>query len=216
LGIRLSGLHYFLGSQLRTLEAHAENLNAIAASVHRLGERWLESAELPILNVGGGFGIAQQAFEKEVSIEEVAAYYQSAIDEIQEICGVSLEPHLECGRWIFGPSGVFVSRVIDIKQSYGELFVIVESGLSGFSRPAFLWGEPHPLWVLGDPLPEDDLRCTVVGPTCLPGDVIGRNVRLPQVQIGDPIVVGLAGAYGYSMSALQWGSINPTTEILID
>ena len=68
------------------------------------------------------------------------------------------------------------------------------------------YGAFHPIWIVGDDLgPEQDI--IVAGPVCESGDVLTQRDeepvprRLPMPKAGDLIVVGGAGAYGFSMSS---------------
>ena len=116
---------------------------------------------------------------------------------------------------MFAPGGVFVTEIVDTKRSHGTHFAIVQHGVSGFSRPQVRWGEDHPLWILGDRLTYEGSPWTVVGPTCLPGDVLGVLVHDGPLQVGMRVAVLHAGAYGRSMSLGWWGSLDPVSEVYV-
>jgi diaminopimelate decarboxylase len=94
---------------------------------------------------------------------------------------------------------VYITRVLDIKESAGTKFIIVDGGLNHMLRPALL-RITHPTFVankLGHPVTE---RCTIGGPICNMIDILARDVELPEVEVGDLIGIGNAGAYCRSMS----------------
>src|SRR5262249_21366425 len=156
------------------------------------------------LNVGGGFGIPHRASDPVVDLGAIEARLTTLRQSLAHLQGETPALLIESGRYIFGDGGVFVCQVVDVKRSRAGWYVLVDCGITGCSRPALRWGEEHPVWKLGDPLGAGT-PYTVVGPTCLPGDVLGENVILERPQVGDLIVVGCAGAYGYTMSMRDWG-----------
>ena len=112
---------------------------------------------------------------------------------------------LELGRWLVGEAGVYLTRVIDVKVSQGETFVVVDGGLHHQLAASGNFGtvvrRNYPIAVanrFGAP-PADD-PVTVVGCLCTPLDRLGDKVALPTVREGDFIAIFLAGAYGASAS----------------
>lgn len=207
----LAGYHYFLGSQIRSAGGVIANIDEIDCSLQRLRSTGFVPTAL---NVGGGFGIPHSDDDPEVLLSEVWERIK-LLRETLERSGEDIELMMEAGRYVYGDAGVYVTHVVDIKVSKGIHYVIVDNGISGFTRPALLWGEAHPIWKLGTMPAVGNTVCTVVGPTCLPGDVIAEGVLLSDPAPGDTLIVGCAGAYGYTMSMHAWGSVGTPSETVI-
>jgi len=108
--------------------------------------------------------------------------------------------------------GLLVQRV---KRSRGRNIIITESGMNGFSRPVFMRVQ-HPVRLL-DKLDRPVAgRFDVCGPICTPLDCLARDVELPEPEPGDPLGFFLAGAYGYTMSLLDFMSRRAPAEVLAE
>lgn len=211
-GIQIEGLHFFLGSQIHNSDELCANFEAASESARKLAH----TIKISRISLGGGFGIPQFIGDPAVDLEKVAAFARQEISRIAETANQAVAGQIESGRYIFGDAGVYLCTVLEVKRSRGRTFVIVDCGVTGFSRPVVKWGEAHQIWKLGnDYLPDLGTECTVVGPTCLPGDVLGDNVHLDSPKEGDVLAVGNAGAYGYTMSLLKWGSLPIIREVLL-
>jgi diaminopimelate decarboxylase len=205
-GAPVAGLHYHLGSQIREIVGIRNNADLAVDSAIRIRER--TGVSLRTVNLGGGSGLPHQpGHPPELRPEALADISGEAISRLSSAVGESVDGQIEVGRYLYAPAGVFLCRVVDVKQSRGQRFVITNCGITGFARPAVRWGEWHPVWKLGE-APKYDAgdTFTIVGPTCMPGDLIANQVRLNAPREGDVLVVGLTGAYGYTMSLLDWGS----------
>src|SRR5262249_17299849 len=93
-----------------------------------------------------------------------------------------------------------VARVTDVKPrgSAGE-FVVIDAGMTELIRPA-LYDAYHriePVAAGGG----DERSYEVVGPVCESSDVLGRDRRLPRLDVGDLVAILDAGAYGSVMAS---------------
>ncbi|NPA26870.1 MAG: diaminopimelate decarboxylase [Chloroflexi bacterium] len=186
--LELRGLHLHVGSQL-TDEAAFEVLAREAATWYRR----LRAAghAIEVVNVGGGWGIDYAGEGREIAPEALARIFARAF------AGESVRLALEPGRWLVGPIGVLVVRVVQVKRAWGRVFVAVDGGMNALLRPA-LYAARHRILParLGEPV----TRVDVVGPNCESADVLARDVPLPPVAEGDLLVVLDAGAYGQTMA----------------
>jgi diaminopimelate decarboxylase len=100
---------------------------------------------------------------------------------------------LEPGRFLSGPCGVYLARVVRLKESRGTTFAILEGGINHLLRP-LLTGEPFPVKTVGRG--GALARFTLAGPLCTSLDRLGE-VDLPgDLAPGDLLVFGTTGAYG--------------------
>ena len=179
-GLEVRGLHAHIGSQVFELEA----FEAVAEVLRGLGE-W------PLLNLGGGLGIAYTAEDEPPSIE---AYVEALLRHVPQGVKVLCEP----GRSLVGNAGVTVYSVGTVKRVPGvRTWVAVDGGMSDNLRP-MLYGARYEAEIVGR-FGGDEV-CTVVGMHCESGDVLVRDVPLDDPRPGDLLVIPATGAYGYSMA----------------
>lgn len=203
--LRVVGLHVHIGSQITDVAPLTQAAATIATMAGTLKEQGIT---LEHLDIGGGLGIAYEAGQRVVSVEEYAA----AVLPVIRPTGLRLV--LEPGRWITGPAGVLLARVVDLKvQADGRWFVIVDAGMTDLIRPA-LYNAWHEIEVV-TPRDGAELACDIVGPVCETSDTLGKQRSLPPVQVGDLIVVRDTGAYG-SVMASNYNRRPSAAEVMVD
>jgi diaminopimelate decarboxylase len=178
------GISFHVGSQLR------DPAPVLAAS-ERAAALWRELAadgiRLRELDAGGGLGIPYDGGE-EVDVEAYAA----ALGRTAGDLGATLV--LEPGRWLVGPVGAFVTRVLYVKDAPGRRIAVCDGGMNDLIRPA-LYGARHPVSLVADEPGRERDRVDVVGPVCETGDFFALGVELPLPEPGDLVAIGQAGAY---------------------
>ena len=198
--LHIVGLHVHIGSQITKTSPIARAVQAMADLAKELLR---EGAKLEHLDVGGGLGIPYKTGETVVSPQE---YIDAILPAIRET-GLTLV--LEPGRWIVGPAGALLTRVVDLKEQPADppgeqsgeprWFVIADAGMTDLIRPA-LYDAYHEIAAV-NPREGADRLCDIVGPVCETTDTLGSARRLPPVDVGDLLVVKDAGAYGSVMSS---------------
>ncbi len=190
--IRWRGISSHIGSQILTVEPFRRALERVADCVKELASAGIP---LPCVDFGGGLGI-RYTHETALDLPEYARAIMETLGPLN--CEVLLEP----GRWLVGPAGVLLTRVVYIKENGGKKFAIVDAGMNDLIRPV-LYNASHAI-SKATIQPDDDNVATpydVVGPVCETGDYLGRDMPLPNVQSGDLLVVWTAGAYGFVESS---------------
>jgi diaminopimelate decarboxylase len=179
-GLELCGLHAHLGSQIFELEVF-----------ERLAELLGGMGDWPLLNLGGGLGIAYTADDEPPSIDEyVEALLRGAPDGITVLC--------EPGRSLVGNAGLTIYTVGTVKQVADvRTYVAVDGGMSDNLRP-MLYGARYEAEI-ADRFAGETL-CTVAGMHCESGDVLVRDVLLDDPRPGDVLVIPATGAYGHAMA----------------
>jgi diaminopimelate decarboxylase len=189
--LALVGLHVHVGSQLTRVEPVARAAAAVA-DLARVLER--DGMALEHLDVGGGLGIAYEPGQAVLSVDAYAAAVLAAVRP------TGLRLLLEPGRWIVGPAGVLLTRVVDRKpQVGGREFVVVDAGMTDLLRPA-LYGAWHAIEPVA-PRPGVRRRVDVVGPVCETTDTLGADRELPPLEVGDLLAIRDTGAYGAVMAS---------------
>lgn len=203
--IRVTGLSCHIGSQLLetdVFELAGRKLSEVGTS--------LRSAGLPLewVDAGGGLGIRYREGESEPSLKE----YARAL--LGPIAPTGLKLVLEPGRWIAGPSGVLLTRLLFVKRSQGKSFAIVDGAMNDLIRPS-LYDAYHEIVPVRRKNTVETEVVDVVGPVCETGDFLGRDRRMPRLDPDDLLVVGNAGAYGATMAS-QYNGRPRAPEVLVD
>ena len=195
--LNLLGIHVHLGSEITEVEPFRVLVDKMYDYYMKLKTEY--NYTIKYINLGGGWGKSWEGFP----IDELGNLIHKKLRKLPVT--IIVEP----GRFIVGPSGVLVTRVLYRKGK----FVIVDTGMSEFIRPS-LYGSEHPIReVKHKPGPEGTFD--VVGPLCEGGDFIAHNVRLHDPQPGDILVIMGTGAYGMSMSS-NYNSRPKVAEVLVD
>lgn len=211
------GFHVFAGSQNLNPDILARAQRDTVELVLRLAD----SVSWPVryLNLGGGFGIPY--FEKDVPLD-LSAIGQNLADLLAAKIGPQLpsaQVVLEFGRYIVGECGVYVTRIIDRKESRGRTYLVVDGGLhhqlaaSGNFGQVIRRNYPVAIGNRMDEVPSETV--SVVGKLCTPLDLLGDRIELPAAEIGDLVVVFQAGAYGRTASPTAFLSHPEPPEVMV-
>ena len=202
--LKLVAVHVHVGSQITTLEP----LRRAASTVARLsGELRAAGVVLEYADLGGGLGISYD--QRDVPSAE--AYAGALLGEMR---ATGLPIVVEPGRSIAGPAAVLVARVIDIKaRDPSSDFVVIDAGMTELIRPA-LYGAFHRIEPVA-PRDAVERQYEIVGPVCESSDVVGRDRRLPTLEVGDLVAIRDAGAYGSAMAS-NYNRRPLPAEVLID
>ncbi len=215
-GVRFDGFHIFAGSQNLSADALIE----VQARALELASDLALLAPCPprIVNIGGGFGIPYFMNDKPLDLHAVGAALGMALAERSAVLRAA-RIVIELGRYIVGEAGVYLTRVVDRKQSHGETFILVDGGLhhqlaaSGNFGTVIRRNYPIANASRFDKAPEEVV--TVSGCLCTPIDRLGDKVSLPRTEVGDLIAVFMAGAYGRSASPTSFLGHPPPCEMLV-
>ena len=209
------GFHIYAGSQALDPGAIIETQAATIALAARLADD--AGAAPPLVNLGGGFGVPYFAGDVALDIERVGDALADALASRPAIL-TETRFAIELGRWLVAEAGVYLTRVIDMKQSQGETFVIVDGGLNHQLAASGNFGtvvrRNYPIAVAARMGRDATDTVSVVGPLCTPLDRLGDKIALPTVEVGDLIAIFMAGAYGASASPSAFLGHPPAIEIV--
>jgi 2-[(L-alanin-3-ylcarbamoyl)methyl]-2-hydroxybutanedioate decarboxylase len=195
LGLEPLGFHLHAVSNNLDAAAHAryarDAVDWSVAAASRLG------VDLRYVNVGGGFGIdytGGTSFDLAALRAGLAGLDGGLL---------AFEP----GRYLVAAAGWYAAEVLDLKRTHGRWFAVLRGGTHHFRLPA-AWGYSHPFGVLPVdgwphryPRPEvRDVDVDAVGELCTPRDVLTRGQRVDRLRVGDVLVFGNAGGYGWDIS----------------
>jgi diaminopimelate decarboxylase len=201
----LQGLHAHIGSQIFDTDGYELAAKRIIALLSTIRDE--SNAELPHLDIGGGFGIAYLAGESALDPGTVAKKIQTVIAAACEAHGLKV-PHIsiEPGRAIAGPSmstlyEVGTTKMITLESGGSRHYIAVDGGMSDNMRPA-LYDAEYTVTLANRSSTAALQPSRVVGKHCESGDIIIKNVDLPSdIVPGDLLVTPVTGAYGRSMAS---------------
>jgi len=169
--------------------------------------------KVEFINLGGGIGIPYKPGDNHVSYSALAAGIKNAYDGI--IAKSSLAPvriFTECGRVITGPYGYLVVKAIHMKHTYRN-FVGTDACMANLMRPA-MYGAYHHITVLGKESMSNSHVYDVTGSLCENNDKFAINRSLPEINIGDILVIHDTGAHGFAMGFNYNGKLR-SAELLL-
>jgi diaminopimelate decarboxylase len=197
--LELLGVHAFGASNVLDAARLADHVAEIVA----VGKEVAEEAGVPLLLVdaGGGLGIPYADGEQPLNLALLGARLEEMrLAWAQDPALQEMEVLLEPGRFIVGPAGAYVARVVDVKGSEGAPVAILDGGIHHAVRTALV-RQPQRLVILAaDAASRDRVPTTVAGALCTGLDVFAVGTELPRPRVGDLIAMLDAGAYGFTES----------------
>lgn len=210
------GFHVFAGSQNLSADALIEAQAKTIALVARLAEA---APTLPRqINIGGGFGIPYFPADKPLELDRVGAALGEQLLRLPAALARSRFV-VELGRYLVGEAGVYLTRVVDVKSSYGERFVIVDGGMHHQLAASGNFGtvirRNYPVANATRFNAPPDSAVNIVGCLCTPLDRLAEKVALPATEVGDLVAVFMAGAYGLTASPTAFLGHASPKELLV-
>jgi len=212
--VKVMGFHCFAGTQI----TDTKTLVAIYRHFAKWAKGFAKEANLRVrrLNFGGGLGIPFRDNEKELNVESLGKAMAGIRKDLAKSPYFKKTRFLiEPGRFLAGPSGIYISRVTDIKVSRGERYVITDGGIHHAIIPIVL-NKNYPSAILNRMGERKTADLVVAGPLCASADQFSRRLRLPDPRIGDLIGLFNSGAYGYSAGMLYFLSHPTPAEAMVD
>lgn len=195
-GVKRFGLHAFLASNTVTNEYYpklARQLFEMAVSI-----REKTGVEIAFINLSGGVGIPYKPDQTGNDIRVIGEGVRAAYEEVLIPAGMSnVAIYTEMGRFMTGPYGALVTQAIHEKHTHKE-YIGVDACAVNLMRPA-MYGAYHHITVLG----KEDAPCShkydVTGSLCENNDKFAIDRMLPEIDMGDYLVIHDTGAHGYAM-----------------
>lgn len=195
------GFHIFSGSQ----NLNAELLSTTQESTIDLALRLADHGPGPLrhLNIGGGLGIPYFPKDRPLDLEPIGSRLGELIEARRDAL-VETRIVIELGRYIVGEAGVYVSRIVDRKESRGQTYLITDGGLHHQLAATGNFGQVirrnYPVAIGNRMGTTQEETVSIVGCLCTPLDLLADRVELPRADVGDLTVVFQSGAYGLTAS----------------
>ncbi|SHK98756.1 diaminopimelate decarboxylase [Selenomonas ruminantium] len=195
-GVKRFGLHTMVASNERRTEAFLLTARLMFELAVELKEKLDISVEF--VNLGGGFGIPYRPEEEPLNLKEIGEGIHQLYNEMMVPHGLdNVAIMTESGRAMTGPAGWLVSTAIHEKHTYKD-YIGLDSCMANLMRPA-LYGAYHHITVAGKEDAPCDHTYDVTGSLCENNDKFAIDRQLPEINIGDIVIIHDTGAHGSAM-----------------
>lgn len=198
--LKLHGLHAHIGSQIFETKVYHDEIEILIKELSRLDEKF--NLKLDEINIGGGLGVKYTEKDVPPSTYEIADVIINSLNE--NIQKYEIEPptvFLEPGRSVISTAGVTLYTLGSSKQvPQGKKYVAVDGGMADNIRPAMYEAE-YIAQIVNKPDFELSQNVTIAGRFCESGDILIKDINLPEIEEGDILCVFNTGAYNYSMAS---------------
>ena len=196
--LELLGLHAFGASNVLDAAALVDHVAATARAAAQLAR--LAGTTVRLVDAGGGLGIPYEIHEESLDLVRLGSGIGAVVagwpaDPVLADARLLLEP----GRFLVGPAGAYLARVVDRKTVEGSTVVVLDGGVHHVLRPVLVGQEHRVRPVSGRP-PGRLGPVTVAGPLCSGLDVFSQHAIIAAPEVGDLMAVLDVGAYGFTES----------------
>jgi diaminopimelate decarboxylase len=210
-GVKRFGLHTMVASNELDAQYIIDTATILFDQVVEISKE--VGITFEFINIGGGIGIPYKLEQKAMDFNVVSkgiedAYKTHLLDKGHP----DIKLYMECGRCITGPFGYLVARVRHLKNTYKK-YVGLDACMANLMRPA-LYGAYHHITVPAKADKPATVKCDVTGSLCENNDKFAIDRMLPEVEIGDIVVIHDAGAHGHAMGFQYNGKLR-SAELLL-
>jgi diaminopimelate decarboxylase len=203
-GLHVRGVDVHIGSQILEVSPYRRAMERVLELVTALRQ---DGMVLEFLDAGGGFGVTYDD-----NADMPAQSFADAIVPLVAAAGLRLI--IEPGRYIVGPAGMLLTRVLYVKRSTEKTFVITDAGMNDLLRPSH-YSSYHRIEEATLRAGREIVRVDVVGPVCETGDFLALDRPLALPEPGELLAIATTGAYGFSMASTYNARPRPA-EVLVD
>lgn len=195
-GVKHFGIHAFLASNTVTNAYYPE----LARQLFQLAVDMKQETGVAVefINLSGGVGIPYRPEQTPNDIAVIGEGVRKVYEEVLTPAGMgNVSLFTEMGRFVTGPYGALVTKVLHFKHTYKE-YVGVDACAANLMRPA-MYGAYHHITVLGKESEPCDHTYDITGGLCENNDKFAIDRKLPKIDKGDYLFIHDAGAHGSSM-----------------
>lgn len=206
--INILGLHFYLGTNILDEKQIIENTKDILNLVDEI--EYIVNINFITIDIGGGFGVPYNQNDKTLDINKLSLELNLILEKYS-----NKNIFVESGRFLVAHSGIFITRVLDIKVNFGIKFILLDGGTN------FVGGDNRyrgfrisPIKVLNSKNQNEEI-VTLVGSLCTSSDILAKDILLPQIEIEDFLAFYQVGAYNFTASPILFLSHTIPKEVLI-
>ncbi len=213
--LKLVGIHSHIGSESDL--NHWLRIKDLTMNIAK------QFDDIDFVDLGGGIPVVYKETDKPMPLNEWGEKLTESFANFSKEYGKNIQLQIEPGRFIVASSGSLIGEIQNIKHTPNYNFAIVNTGLNHNPRPS-LYGSYHPIKFIGaeERKMEGEKEYVIGGNLCESGDVFtvtGDGTlaprKFPVLQIGDLMIMGMIGAYSYSMKS-EYNSMNLPASVLVD
>lgn len=198
--IDFKGFHCHIGSQIHQEESFYLGADIMLDFLRTVKEKC--SFVTRELNLGGGFGVY---YNEEDEPMDISSFLKELLVRIKAKCEkldiIIPKIMIEPGRSIISNAGTTLYTVGGTKETYGGRdYIFIDGGMTDNPRPA-LYSAIYEASIANKMNDKRDKLYTIAGKCCESGDIIRKDIKLPETEIGDIVAVASTGSYNYSMAS---------------
>lgn len=210
-GVKNFGMHAFLASNTVTNEYYpmlAKEMFELAVKLEKE-----TGADIKFINLSGGVGIPYKPDQEPNDIRIIGEGVRKVYEEVLVPAGMGdVAIYTEMGRFMMGPYGQLVTQAIHEKHTHKD-YIGVDACAVNLMRPA-MYSAYHHITVLGKEESCCDHKYDVTGSLCENNDKFAVDRMLPEIEVGDYLVIHDTGAHGYAMGYNYNGKLK-SAELLL-
>ena len=211
MGAKRFGIHAFLASNTLSNQYYPTLAGILFQLAVELEQE--TGCDVCFINLSGGVGIPYKPDQPANDITVIGEGVRQQFEKILVPAGMGdVAIYTELGRFMLGPNGCLVTKVLHFKHTYKE-YVGVDACAANLMRPA-MYGAYHHITVMGKEDAPCDHMYDVTGGLCENNDKFAVDRMLPEVELGDLLVIHDAGAHGFSMGYNYNGKLR-SAEVLL-
>lgn len=194
----VDGLHFHIGSGIFEVGPYLKAIDVFLDYAAEIKKK--HGFEMRTLSIGGGIGVQ---YTLDAAPPPVSAFAEEIISRLTEKCReLKLKlPHLliEPGRSIVAKAGIALYTVGVIKNIPGiRTYVSVDGGMGDNIRQP-MYGFRQEALAADRVSAKDTDKVTISGKYCESGDILIKDINLPELKAGDILAVAGSGAYAVPM-----------------
>jgi len=210
------GFHIYAGTQCLNINGLTQNIANVLEVVEKIcRENDLAPARI---NFGGGLGIPYFSSDVAFDLKEFARFVNRAVAQFDTRMSQPVDYIMELGRYIVGPFGYYLSRVLAMKESRGRKFVILDGGMHHNLPPSGNFGQiiskNYDIQNISKPTAAKE-KVDIVGCLCTTLDRLANRIEIGSPAAGDVMAIKNSGAYGLTASPVFFLGHETPREILI-
>lgn len=194
------GFHAHIGSQIFETKIYEDEVEILVKEMAIIKEKF--GITFDEINIGGGLGVKYTEEEYPPSVFEIGKLITKALHKFLKKHSLP-EPtlYLEPGRSLISTSGVTLYTLGSSKQvPHGTKYWAIDGGMSDNPRPS-MYQAKYKAQIANKPEQENSQKVTIAGRFCESGDILIKDINLPELEEGDILCVFNTGAYNYSMAS---------------
>lgn len=199
--LELIGVHCHIGSQIFETQPYDMAADYACGFVAEIGKEtghWMK-----VVNLGGGFGVRYTQEDDPIPVSVMVQSVGESLIKAAREHGLPTTPTLEIepGRSIVGEAGLTLYSVGANKNVPGVRHYIALDGSMADSPRVALYGAKYTCMLANRANDPVEGVYTLAGRCCESGDILARDVEMPEPKVGDTVVVFTTGAYHASMAS---------------